>query len=71
MQMGSVCNGEELGSIRNLKVGHVLMLWQCFGNQDPYQLGTLETEFDPTQTYSFEPDVPNYQVVQQDVSQAR
>jgi len=33
-------------------------------------VGYFGAEFDPNQTYSFEPDAPNYQVVQQDVSQA-
>lgn len=33
-------------------------------------VGYFGAEYDPSQTYSFEPDAPNYQVVPQDTSQA-
>lgn len=46
---------------------HIMaMFWQSRS----MPVGYFGAEYDPSQTYSFEPDVPNYQVVQQDTSQA-
>ena len=46
---------------------HIMaMFWQSRS----MPVGYFGAEFNPNQTYSFEPDAPNYQVVQQDTSQA-
>jgi tRNA nucleotidyltransferase (CCA-adding enzyme) len=45
---------------------HVMaLLWQSRS----LPIGYFGAEFDPSQTYSFEPDAPNYEVAQQDISQ--
>lgn len=46
---------------------HIMaMFWQSRS----MPVGYFGAEFNPSQTYSFQPDAPNYQVVQQDTSQA-